>query len=550
MKKKWTAEICTDAEERARLERIAELAECIRANDKEVNLDFREPGHREFFMLHFGGEEYFRHEFPEFYGVYEKSVLDAFEAQGTAEYTDSNSEREFHDAAQIIYFYRNEEDAAILQTETALKNNSEMILESFKMYDVEAEKLIWSNKESTYNSHVAKRKQRLKNSADRWTTGPILCDYFSAWVDPRTRGIKTCLYSLSAEKAITGSIEKFEMTNPIHKNTPADSAIVVCYNRHSSSGEGVDYDDYDEAFDPETGKQRLYLDVSGIATVKEDQRPFQWIDPTDFVLKLVCDSGFAEYNLEGRQQDLMKSFKQTDTGFSFALDKDWQGIVPAGRLPIVEDVDFLLRFNVMTAKSKAGILVSSDLDPSEVCEDRILISKLHLLWGCVEEHTIVLMADGSPKQIKDVEIGDKVMTLGGSACAVRDTIHGREKRLLCIKTADGQELLCSKEHPILTTKRMKLAYMLKGDDILIQHGNRPTKIISIYETSGGEVCSLLLEPDGVQEPAILTNGLFTGDFTVQNAVMKRVKAEAETDSNRQPGQETLKLLEYFKGADL
>ena len=204
----------------------------------------------------------------------------------------------------------------------------------------------------------------------------------------------------------------------------------------------------------------------------------------------------------------------------------------------------------MAAKSKASILVSSDLDPSEVSADRVLISKLHLLWGCVEEKTIVTMADGSLRQIKDVEIGEKVETINGESCVVKDIICGKEEKLLCIKTVDGQVLHCSKEHPVLTTKCMKLAYMLKGDDILIRQGNRPTKIISIYETDGGNVCSLLLEPNDTEELAILTNGLYTGDFAVQNAVMRRVKTEAEADRCRQPSRETLKLLEYFKGADL
>lgn len=539
---KWTVDNCKKQEERVRLERIAELSESIRKHDREVRLDFSDPKHRELFLLEFGGEEYFKREFPEFYARFQKTVAEVSETPETV----ASEEPEFHDAAQIVYLYLTWDETAVLRAETALKDPSKTILGDFKFYNQATGELVWSDKFTDYNTNCLKYNRRIQNTVKKELVGPIVCDYLSTWVDAATGRVMTSMYSYTLDLSLQSAVQKVEVTNPAHKKTAADSAIVVCYNRKSSTGESVDYDDYQEAFDPVTGKQRLYLDVSGKAVLVEQHRPYQWIDPTDFVLKLYCDSGFAEYNLDGRQQELMKSFVRTDDGFSFALDKDWKGVVPAARLPIVEDVNFLLRFSVMTAKSKTSVLISSELDPSEATTDRVRISKLHFLWGCVEEHTYVTMADGSLRQIKDVLPKEKVMTKRGIG-TVKDVMRGEDTRLLRLETADGQTLVCTREHPVLTAVGMKPAHMLRGDDTLILQGEKVTKLTALYETEGGRVCSLLLEVNGEEEQAVVTNGLYAGDFATQNAVMRRVKAQQKEVASRKPDEETLKLLQYFKG---
>lgn len=550
MGKKWKASICKNEEERMRFERIAELSEDIRVHNKEVRLDFSKPEHRELYLLQFGGEEYYKREFPKHYAMYEKTMLAACEAQnetGSKETVNAGEEPEFHDAAQIVYFYMNEDKEGRLYTETALEDVSEQIIECIKIYNQVTGEVIWYKAYAAYNTNCTKGKWYIRNILDIQKGNLVLCDYMSTWIDGNTQTFKTSIYSYTLDLTLTSCVEKVVMTNPIHKKTPADSEIVVCYNRKAALGEGVDYDDYQEAFDPATGKQKLFLDVSGEVTLKEEHRPYQWMDLTNFVLKLYCDSGFAQYNIEGRQQDIEKCFQKTDTGFSFALDKDWEGVVPAARLPIVEDVRFLLSFYFTTATTKGSILISSDLDPEEITADRQPISKLHLLWGCVEENTDVVMADGTTKKIKDIQVGEKVMARDGNSHTVKEIMRGVEERLLHLETADGQTLVCTREHPILTKNGMKPAYMLKGDDVLIRLGNQETTLTALYEAAGGKVYSLWLEAEEAGEQVILTNGLYTGDFVAQNEVMKKVTDKKGMLKNQKPDEETLKLMKYFKG---
>jgi hypothetical protein len=156
------------------------------------------------------------------------------------------------------------------------------------------------------------------------------------WYDEKTKLLRACTYS-SQEEVFSASptcVKKISMGNPKHINTSEDVPIVICYNRHPASVEKVDYD-YSEAFDEKTHKQCLYLDVSGDVELDSKYGSFQYVDMTDFVLKLYCDSGVAEYNLSNRMDTVRKSFQASDAGFTFQLDKDWRGIVPSARLPIV-----------------------------------------------------------------------------------------------------------------------------------------------------------------------------------------------------------------------
>ena len=65
---------------------------------------------------------------------------------------------------------------------------------------------------------------------------------------------------------------------------------------------------------------------------------------------------------------------------------------------------------------------------------------------CVEASTLVLMADGSQRPIRDLRIGDLVRTETGTA-HIRDIIKGRESELIRIGLAQGGNLVASANHP-------------------------------------------------------------------------------------------------------
>ena len=88
-------------------------------------------------------------------------------------------------------------------------------------------------------------------------------------------------------------------------------------------------------------------------------------------------------------------------------------------------------FPTLNDYSKRGcLIIASDESMSEAGGFIKTISKLHLLWGCVADHTLVRMADGSCKQIKDIKIGDRVCVKNGGHGYVEDIIRGREEEPL------------------------------------------------------------------------------------------------------------------------
>ena len=68
---------------------------------------------------------------------------------------------------------------------------------------------------------------------------------------------------------------------------------------------------------------------------------------------------------------------------------------------------------------------------------------------CVEASTLVLMADGSQRPIRDLRIGDLVRTETGTA-HIRDIIKGREPELVRIGLAQGGNLVATGNHPLFT----------------------------------------------------------------------------------------------------
>lgn len=522
--------------------RIAMLAKEIRRNEKEVYLDFNNALHSEFFCLQLGGEEYFQKEFPDLYACY----LNTKEMQKkNRDMLKVGEQDAFRDAAQILYAFQDENHVMNIKAITALRRSVNFIGE--KIYIYYGNDLIGFSGRVTSNTHFTKYEVTWKNSEEKYQTGEITYDYFSMWYNEEENFLRAVVHSSSNEvisEEANSCVKSISVQNPVHKHTPENEEITVCYNRIPTSGEYVDYN-YAEAYDPETGKQQLFLEVDGEVTLNEAFREFLSIDVTKFVLKLYCDSGVANYNTDGRVQEIKNSFQKSDNGFTFHLDKDWKGVVPAARLPIVDDVEFLMRVPFVTTQSTGSILIDSTLSPEKISENRISISKFHLLWGCVAGETKVRMDDGSQQQICNIKIGDRVLLKDGKVAVVRDVMVGEEKLLWHIETKQGHSINCTKDHPIYTDSGVKSADALNGADKLLNEQNNFEEITAIYLIPGGKVYSLVL---GENEGSwLVTNGLYSGDSAIQNQMLRMSKEDTKQYSITSEVEKLMKLFEYSYG---
>ena len=502
----------------------------IRRNEQMVRLDFSVETHRKYFLAQLGGEAHLRQEFPEMYSQYLKAI-ERDTMGGQAKHTDEPDA--FSDGVDILYgCYDAERGRVICKGVTSLRQESSLILHNILVYSMTGELITSGGAASRYCRHASLTLNEAVQLTDAQKNSGLIFDYYAIWYDSST-GLNSGCYSSTDQMLWNAAdyVQEVRMIDPVHRKTAEDGPIIVCYNRSSQSGETVDYDEYEEAFDPVTQKQRLYLDVGARVILSQEALPFSAVDMTRLMLKLDCQSGLAYYKKEGRVQEIMDSFRATEDGFEFRLDKDWQGVVPAARLPLQEPVDFLMRGEFLCDNyQKRGRFIidsSSGTEPGSALIKTI--SQIRLLWGCVADDMPVLMADSSVRPAKDVRIGDRVRTEHGAG-TVRDVIYGREQApLYCIETENGGRLQCTGEHPVLTGCGYVQARELSGIDEIRDAANALVKITGIYPCEHASVVNFSISEDeesvGSMGGSFVCGGLVVGDNEMQRQLSCRREQE-------------------------
>ena len=519
----------------------------IRKDEEMVRLDFSDELHRAYFLAEMGGEEYFKSTFPQLYTHYQEAAA----RDRNREAADAGEPDAFQDAVEVFYgFYNKDTSHLVCKGVTSLKNDAQNICQRIHVYDNAGNLVIATGSVASDSHHAVLELDAAVPSfrAQYWSA--LTFDFFSLWYEAEN-GLQAAYYSSQDELVwdAVDYVESVRMIDPIHKKTPENSPIVVCYNRSSQSGECIDYDQYEEAFDPVTHRQKLYLDTGAMVTLTQDAGEFSGIDITKFLLKLDCQSGIAQYKKEGRIQEILNKFQKTDTGFVFQLDKDWQGVVPAARLPMREPLDFLLRleFQCDDYKKRGRLIVDSRADTSKTSGYVQPISQLHLLWGCVADDTDILMADGSRRAISKIKIGNLILSKDGQPARVTDVYRGRETEpLLCLETQSGRRLLCTKFHPLLTRSGFTAAADLTGDDEVLNEEGRYDRLTAIYPVNHENVYSLKLDMLGQdRDAAMICGGLVTGDVNVQYQLIQE-KGNKGKPVNDCMTEELKKLTDFFR----
>ena len=86
---------------------------------------------------------------------------------------------------------------------------------------------------------------------------------------------------------------------------------------------------------------------------------------------------------------------------------------------------------------------------------------------CIYEDTLVSLVSGLSKKICDISIGDKLWGYNGSGLCISSCTNKAYmgiKETLCIEFINGRELICTKDHKIMTDKGWKKAEELTIDD--------------------------------------------------------------------------------------
>lgn len=160
------------------------------------------------------------------------------------------------------------------------------------------------------------------------------------------------------------------------------------------------------------------------------------------------------------------------------------------------------------------------------------IPNIIIKWGCLLGDTLIRMADGSCRKLRDVQIGEQVMGSDGAAHTVENTWSGPEESYYILKTEKGREVKTSPSHPFLTeTGWKKAADLQPGDnmkvtDVFVPERESKEKMHSFRAEEGWEkLASIEKREEYVTvfnltlngEPMI-ANGFVCGDFDMQNGM--------------------------------
>lgn len=84
-------------------------------------------------------------------------------------------------------------------------------------------------------------------------------------------------------------------------------------------------------------------------------------------------------------------------------------------------------------------------------------------YQCLDPETLVVMADNTKKAMKDIKIGDSVVSVDPITCVQSTTkvinqyVRETEKEIITIETESGRKITCTVDHPVLTTDGWKHA---------------------------------------------------------------------------------------------
>lgn len=127
------------------------------------------------------------------------------------------------------------------------------------------------------------------------------------------------------------------------------------------------------------------------------------------------------------------------------------------------------------------------------------------LYQCLWKETKILMADNTYKPIKDVKIGDQVISVNPDtleqkpATVINQYVKPTEKPIVKITNQDGSTLICTEDHPILTSNGWKKASdLLKYD--MVRHRDQETnsiknQLVTVEPYQNVEIADITVDND-------------------------------------------------------
>lgn len=310
-------------------------------------------------------------------------------------------------------------------------------------------------------------------------------------------------------------IDRIEITDPVNKKTPQGSTIHVSFNRYSQLQQKVDYD-YTN-YRVSSGDQPVYLDMKGNIYLKPGYSYVENSFKTDKIF-LRRDKEYQEY-CNGEAEICVG----TDNNVTYAYNNEWNSKFQKSVYGTCATMDYRLAATLQCREDSSGkvsttMIVVSSQDYNDILSigaapsNYKKIPNIMFYWGCVEENTLITMADGPQKMIRELQPGDEVLGADGNSHRVADIMKGDEDALISITAVGRTPILVTRDHPFMTKQGEKAALLLTAADELLLEDGTYSAIEEVYLSEKKySVYSLALEPEGF----FYGNGYAIGDSAAQ-----------------------------------
>ncbi len=196
---------------------------------------------------------------------------------------------------------------------------------------------------------------------------------------------------------------------------------------------------------------------------------------------------------------------------------------PAGW--VKSEFDYELRLSISFKDTQTGKItpyyprISSVVNDTGATET---IKPLYIMYGCLEENTLIKMSDDTSKKIQEIEIGNEIMGADGEAWMVKNVWRGTEEELLVLSVGD-KLIGLTHNHPLkVNGAAVPASALTVGMKVQMENGEYEEIISISKKVYNGNVFNLDMAPkDSAKENVIknhymIANGFVVGDNVLQN----------------------------------
>lgn len=215
-------------------------------------------------------------------------------------------------------------------------------------------------------------------------------------------------------------------------------------------------------------------------------------------------------------KDIKWKYLNNNTCLEWEFPENWRNELDLKDLSINSVFDFYAYLVVNVDLTGTGISIPVPITIGSNVEHGYTsckIKQVFLQWGCLSEQTLIAMADGSQREIREIKVGDMVYTGKGNV-EVINIYCGMEQEIICIETETDKRLLLTGGHPVMTEEGWVRANDLNAGMCIITADGKAEKMKGLYMMPyNKKVYNLELKENDLQ---LIAEGIIVGDFMKQN----------------------------------